>query len=97
MILTHTSKPQKQRGIQQPTLNAAYGSSGIPIYCDSALGVASDKKACLTMIETVKLERLGGCYANVAFDYKDYCLTEQQPGERSNYKDEEDDDYEEVY
>lgn len=93
MILTHTSKPQKGRGIQQPTLNAAYGSSGIPIYCDAALGIASDKESCITMVETVKLERLGGAYANVTFNFKDFCLTEQQPGSKANYQEGEEDYY----
>lgn len=91
LILTHTSKPQKGRGIQQPTLNSAYGSSGIPIFCDSALGVASDKEACITMVETVKLERMGGAYANVKFDYRDYCLVESVEGKRSSYTEEEED------
>lgn len=95
-ILTHTSKPQKGRGIQQPTLNAAYGSSGIPIYCDAALGIASDKQSCITMVETVKLERLGGGYANVTFSYKDYCLTELEEGTRVNYEKDAEDDYEET-
>lgn len=88
-ILTHTSKPQKARGIQQPTLNSAYGSSGIPIYCDSCVGVASDKEKNLTMIETVKLERMGGKYVNVSFDFQNYILTEQQSnGKQSNKKEE---------
>lgn len=98
IILTHTSKqPNKGRGIQQPTLNSAYGSSGIPIYCDAALGIASDKKACITMVETVKLERLGGGYANVAFDYTDFCLTEQTQGNRANYEGDTDEETTEDY
>lgn len=94
IILTHTSKPQKSKGIQQPKLNDAYGSSGIPMYCDAVLGISSDKSICLTMVETVKLERLGGFYANVSFRYKDYCLAEDKPGERSNYTQEEEGEYE---
>jgi archaellum biogenesis ATPase FlaH/5S rRNA maturation endonuclease (ribonuclease M5) len=93
LLLTHTSKPVKGRGIQQPQLNSAYGSSGLPIYCDAALGVSSDKQALLTLVELVKVERMGGCYANVTFNYKDYLLTEVENGASVDYTNEVTDEH----
>ena len=97
VILTHTNKQPHSKGIIQPRLNSAYGSSGIPIYCDSALGIASDKRACITMVETVKFERMGGKYANVSLSYSDYCLSEQVTGDKTTYSEDEDDVETEIY
>lgn len=98
ILISHTTKPpKKHRGVYQPPLNDAYGSSGMAISPDSVLGVVSDKEANVTYIHTAKLDRMGGKYANITYDYKDYCLIEQESGTRSNYNDEEDETYEDVY
>jgi KaiC/GvpD/RAD55 family RecA-like ATPase/5S rRNA maturation endonuclease (ribonuclease M5) len=97
VILSHTSKPPKhQKSSYQPQVNDAYGSSGIAWFADAAIGVVSRKSECVTLVEMVKVDRLGGKYVNLTFDYSDYVLTEKANGDKATYIEGEGDDYEEA-
>lgn len=100
VLLSHVRKAQngKSKTIYRPQLDDIYGSSGLAMYADSILAVASDKSKCETYIETIKVERLGGAYRDVSFSYKDYCLCELDNSGHTDYAEEEEyDSQEEVY
>jgi replicative DNA helicase len=79
VLLSHVRKLQGERGkAPRPKLADAYGGQGLQMYADCVFGVSSDKVKKQTYIETVKLERLGGKYADVVFSFEDYCLCEAE-------------------
>lgn len=93
VLLSHVRKLQSERGKpSRPKLVDAYGGQGLQINADCVAGVSSDKATRKTFVETVKVERLGGIYADVTFTYEDYCLCED---ERRNYDEETTDEEEE--
>jgi len=91
VLLSHVRKspPGKSKTIYRPQLDDLYGSSGLAMYADCILAVASDKAKQETYIETIKVERLGGQYTDVSFKYQDYILTELEEGARVSYESEE--------
>lgn len=100
VLLSHVRKRQVNgKTIYRPQLDDVYGSSGLQMYADVLIAIASDRYKRETYLETVKVERLGGYYADITLKYEDYCLTEiSKAGYATDYaEDEEYDSDEEVY
>lgn len=103
VLLSHVRKAPPARGnkktIYRPQEQDIYGSSGLSMFADVILAVASDKHRSETYVETIKVERMGGLYADVTLVFKDYCLAEVDSNQfTTDYQgDEEYDDDEEVY
>lgn len=98
LLLSHVRKSQSnKKGVYRPQLDDIYGSSGLQIYADCIVAVASDKQKKETYVEVIKVERLGGFYADVHLLYSDYLLSEvdEYVTNKSNY--DTDEEYEEVY
>ena len=78
ILLCHVRKQMKasNRTIYRPQLSDVYNSGGLARYADVVLAVALDPDKKLTMIETVKMERLGGRYADVSLRMVDFQLSE---------------------
>ena len=97
VLLCHTKKPQNQtrRTIYRPMLSDAYGSNGLSMYADVVLGVAKDPVKQETYVETVKLERMIGKYADVTLAFDNWQLSEtQSETSPSVYDNESEDDSE---
>lgn len=78
LLLCHIRKPMQsqKRTIYRPVLADAYGSNGLQMYSDVVIAVAKDVEKSITMVETVKMERMEGVYADVMLKYEDWRLAE---------------------
>jgi KaiC/GvpD/RAD55 family RecA-like ATPase len=77
VLLSHVRKNQNSGSrLYRPGIGDAYGSSGLQIFADSVIGIATDKAKKETYVETIKVDRIGGGYADVTLGYSDYCLHE---------------------
>lgn len=98
IILSHVRKQMQQnkRTIYRPQLSDIYNSGGLARYSDIALGVALDPEKKLTFVETIKMERMGGGFADVLLKMENWSLQEVDEsatnGVKSKYTDDGDDD-----
>lgn len=78
IVLCHVRKQIKsiRPTIYRPQLSDIYNSGGLARYADVVLGVALDPDKRITYVETIKLERMGGGYANVMLKLTNWSLQE---------------------
>jgi archaellum biogenesis ATPase FlaH/5S rRNA maturation endonuclease (ribonuclease M5) len=78
IALCHVRKQLKssKRIIYRPQLSDIYNNSGLARYADVVLGVALDPQKRITYVETIKLERMSGGYADVMLKLVDWSLQE---------------------
>jgi KaiC/GvpD/RAD55 family RecA-like ATPase/5S rRNA maturation endonuclease (ribonuclease M5) len=102
IILSHVRKQQQQnkRTVYRPQLSDLYNSGGLGRYADIVLGVGLDPEKRITYVETIKMERMGGGYADLMLRLVDWSLQELDEDATNrvswnNNSVEEADDYEE--
>jgi energy-coupling factor transporter ATP-binding protein EcfA2/Zn ribbon nucleic-acid-binding protein len=81
VVICHTRKAPSQRNsktIYRPTLNDEYGSGGLQKYANCVLGVAIDRPKRALLVETLKVNRMGGSYADVTLTLDNWQLKELQ-------------------
>jgi hypothetical protein len=81
VVICHTRKAPSQRNsktIYRPTLNDEYGSGGLQKYANCILGVAIDRPKRSLLVETLKVNRMGGSYADVTLVLDNWQLKELQ-------------------
>jgi replicative DNA helicase len=78
IALCHVRKQLKsnKRIIYRPQLSDIYNNSGLARYADVVLGVALDPQKRITYVETIKLERMSGGYADIMLKLVDWSLQE---------------------
>jgi replicative DNA helicase len=78
IALCHVRKQlqSNKRTIYRPQLSDIYNNSGLARYADVVLGVALDPQKRITYVETIKLERMSGGYADVMLKLVDWSLQE---------------------
>jgi archaellum biogenesis ATPase FlaH len=78
IVLSHVRKQMQQnkRTVYRPQLSDIYNSGGLGRYADVVLGVGLDPEKRLTMVETIKLERMGGGYCDLMLQLNEWSLQE---------------------
>lgn len=85
VLLCHVRKSQNNSKVYRPQMSDVYGSQGLQINANVIVAVASDKAKKETYVETIKVDRLGGFYADVTLGYTDYCLHEVEDVGMNSY------------
>jgi 5S rRNA maturation endonuclease (ribonuclease M5) len=97
VVICHTRKPANvggKRTIHRPTMADEYGSGGLGKYCDCVLGVAIDRGAQTLLVETVKVERMGGKHADIRLKLTNWQLHEDDKSEGlRDYTEDDDETY----
>ena len=94
VVICHTRKPPQGRGkrtLHRPTLADIYGG-GLGKWSDSALGIAREMNSDITLVETIKRDRMVGEYADVQLQMKNWKLVELVADEPNIELDDEDDE-----
>lgn len=89
VLLCHVRKSQNQQKIYRPQMSDVYGSQGLQINANVIVAVASNKVKKETYVETIKVDRLGGRYADITLGYTDYCLHEVEDVGSNSYDSDE--------
>lgn len=78
IVLAHVRKqaPQNRKTVYRPQLSDIYNTGGLGRYADIVLGVGLDPEKRITYVETIKLERMGGGYADVQLKLNNWSLQE---------------------
>lgn len=96
IILSHVRKQQQQnkRTVYRPQLSDLYNSGGLGRYADIVLGVGLDPDKKITYVETIKMERMGGGYADLMLRLVDWSLQEldEEATNRVSWKNNQGDD-----
>lgn len=96
VVICHTRKTpsQNKRTIYRPTMADEYGSGGLQKWANCVLGVAIDRPKRQLLVETIKVNRMGGSYADVTLELDNWQLRELESTKQELTKYEEDEDYE---
>lgn len=78
VVLCHTKKPPSNNGksVWRPQSSDEYGSSGLKRWSNAMIGTAIDRSTNQMLIETIKLDRMGGTYADIRLAMSNWQLTE---------------------
>lgn len=83
VVICHTRKPPQSRGkrtLHRPSLSDIYGG-GLSKWSDSCLGIAREMNSDVTLVETIKRDRMVGEYADVQLQLRNWKLCELMPEE----------------
>lgn len=99
VVICHTRKaPSTNKStIYRPVLADEYGSGGLQKWANCVLGVAIDRPNRTLLVETLKVDRMGGHHADVQLVLDNWQLKELESEKQPLTTYEDNEDYEEVY